>query len=1248
MVMKSFSTTSGRVGLRSPGPGHGSFGGGVWALAVLGLAAASASGLDWQPSGGHRVAPLAVSGRERAGFERLEARALGVVFTNTVARERSLVNRNLLNGSGVAAGDVDGDGRCDVYFCGLDADNALFRNLGGWRFADVTRGSGVECAGQDSTGAVFADVDGDRDLDLLVTALDRGTRLFLNDGHGRFREATGESGLLPTPGGTTMALADVDGDGDLDLYVAHYRPDTIADRPSTTYRIQVIGGWPEVVQVNGQPVTLAAWTNRFEVSPLGRVLERGLPDQLYRNDGKGRFVPVPFTAGAFLGEDGQPLKEPPRDWGLSAQFHDLNGDGAPDLYVCNDFVSPDRFWLNDGSGRFRALPRSALRTTSASSMGVDAADVDRDGDVDLLVVDMLSPDHRKRHVQLGERASRRPAPGLDFDRLQVSRNTLLLSRGDGTFSEAALFAGLEASDWSWQPTFLDVDLDGYEDVLVANGVLRDFQNVDAANRMEAFRAGRNLSQKEIHDWIGRFPSLETPNLAFRNRRDGTFEDASAAWGFDTPTISQGMALADLDDDGDLDVVLNNFGGAPGFHRNAAAGARVAVRLKGGRGNPEGIGARIVVRGGPVGQAQEMIGGGRYLSGDQAQRVLAAGSARNRLHVEVTWRGGRRSVLEVAANTLCEIDEAAASVVEPQPVPAPPPPMFADVPSVPDAGHVEQAHDEAGRQPLLSRALDRLGPGLAWHDLDRDGWDDLIVGNGRGGAPVVLLNQAGKGFLKVTNAPFHRPVARDQTSVIGVRDSFLAGSSNFEDGAAHGGLIRVHDFQRRVAGDSLPGFGCAVGPRARADIDADGDLDLFAGGRAVAGRYPEPADSVLFRNDGGRFVVAQRLEALGRVSGAVFSDLDSDGTPELVLATDWGSLRVFRRENGEYREMTEAWGLASATGWWAGVTTGDFDGDGRLEIVASNWGLNSAWRASVSRPLRLYHGDLDDNGTFDLVEARFHPGLAKLVPEQTLDVMRTALPFLQMRVPDFAMYGGSSLEEIYGEALENARFVEVNTLASTLFRWRGSSFEAVPLPAEAQLAPAQGVAVGDLDGDGAEDLFCAQNFSAITAGDDPLDNGRGLVLLGDGRGGWTPLPPGRSGVRIEGDQRGCALGDFDGDGRVDLAVGRNGGTVRILRNAGARPGLRIRLEGTPGNPDGAGAQIRLESGGVPGPLREIQAGGGYWSQNSAVQVMSLPHDKVPDAIQVLWPGGRRVKAALPLGAREVRIGWDGTIRAEPVR
>jgi len=1233
---------------RSPfGPRHGvpadAGAGRILLLLILFAVSAHGDSLTWQTGQGFRRAKVDPPRMGQVGFRKLDANQLGITFTNRLSHSRSILNRTLLNGSGVAGGDVDGDGWCDLFFCGLDSDNALYRNQGKWKFEDVTSTAGVACPNQDSTGAVFADVDGDGDVDLLVTALGHGVRLFQNDGKGHFHENTDQAGLRKNSGSTSLSLADVDGDGDLDMYVANYRTDTIADQPTTTFEVQMVQGEPVVTRVNGQPASSPRWTNRFEVGLAGNVMERGETDVLYLNDGTGKFSAVSFTDGTFLDEDGKPLTEPPGDWGLSVQMRDFTDDGAPDIYVCNDFSSPDRIWINDGRGRFRAIARTAIRTTSASSMGVDFADINRDGNVDCLVVDMLSPDHRMRNVQLGERTPFRWPAGMLDNRPQVDRNTLQLSRGDGTFAETAWYAGIEASDWSWSPVFLDVDLDGFEDILVINGVMRDFQNIDMAERIRRLKPGQQwLTQNEILQLVGQYPTLETPNIAFRNKHDGTFESVGAAWGFDLRGISQSMALADLDNDGDMDVVINNLRDAPALLRNEGNDPRLTIRLKGLAPNPAGIGARIKVRGGPVEQTQEMLCGGRYLAGDQSQRAFAAGSANAILEIEVIWRNGKRSLVPAAPNYIYEIDEAGA---EPMGPPSEPEvsPLFEEVKSLPSAVHAELAFDDLLRQPLLTRMLSQGGPGVCWHDINQDGWDDLIVGSGRGGRLTVLENRGGTGFALSTNALLAREVMRDQTAILGMARSLLVGSSNYEDGTTNGGLIHIYDFQRNASGDSVLGSSFSTGPLSFADTDGDGDLDLFIGGRAMPGRYPEPADSLLLRNEGGRFVVAQRWEKLGLVNGSVFSDLDQDGFPELILATEWGPVRAFKLINGKYEERTREWGLSDYTGWWQGVATGDFDGDGRPEIVASNWGLNSRARTSREHPRKIYFGDFDRNGDFDLLEARFVPEIGKEAPDVTFNVVRAAIPFLQERIASFEAYGGLSIREILGDRFPLASVREVNTLESVHFSWRNGKFKGKPLPSMAQLAPAFGVCIDDLDGDGAEDLFLSQNFFAVAGYESRCDAGRGLLLKGNGLGELSPVSGQLSGIEVYGEQRGCALSDYDGDGRIDLAVAQNGNATKLYHNVGAAPGLRVRLKGPSGNPSAVGASLRLESTGKLGPLREVQAGNGYWSQNGAVQVLAGKSTDNTMNVWVRWPGGKETITPVPEGAREIEISRQGAAR-----
>jgi hypothetical protein len=1220
-------------------------------LAFMLLEPTRARAVEWQAGAGFRWAAITTASPGKTGFRELPAAETGIRFTNSLPEARYLANQILLNGSGVAAGDVDGDGWCDLFLAGIDRPSVLYRNLGNWRFGDVTSeaGSEIACAGQASSGAVFADVDGDRDLDLLVNGVGRGTRLFLNDGKGHFREATAAWGLRGGTGGMSLALADIDGDGWLDLYAVNYRSTTLRDELEVRFKAAVTNNQYEILSVNGRPVTEPDLVGRYTVDPARGLMENGEADMLYRNSAGGKFLPVSWTEGSFLDEDGKPARIP-YDWGLSAMFRDINGDGAPDLFVCNDFQSPDRFWLNDGRGRFRAIPPLALRQTSLFSMGADFADLDRDGHDDLFVADMLSRLHANRQVQLMDRPPMVLPLGAIENRPQYSRNMLFWNRGDGTFAEIAQHSGVEASEWCWCPVFLDVDLDGYEDLLCVTGHLRDAQNIDISRQIETMKRGKRLSRAEQLGLRKQFLPLDVPNFAFRNRGNRTFEECGEQWGFNSHRVSQGIALADLDNDGDLDAVINCLNDGPLVLRNETSRPRVGVRLRGGSPNTLGIGARITVRQeGLPAQSQEVICGGRYLSGDDPMRVFAAAGADREVVIEVIWRnGGRSRVSSAKPNRIYEIDEVAAD-----PGPAATraagaaPSMFADVSGLIQHRHQEELFDDYQRQPLLPHKLSQLGPGISWCDLNDDGWEDLVIPGGRGGGMAAFTNDSQGKFAAAKTALFERPAEQDQTAVLGLPGAdgtlrLLVGESNYEAEPSSRPMGRVLEARGGGIPRSLPANTASAGPLAFADVDADGRLELFAGGRVVPGRFPEPADSLFLRERAGEFEIdgaSGAFARLGLVSGAVWSDLNGDGFPELVLACEAGPVRVFQYERGRFRELTAALGLARFPGLWNSVTAGDFDGDGRLDIAAGNWGANTKYQSCLAQPIRFYYGESEGSGTVAIVESYFAAELGKIVPWRDWETLSQSLPFIRERYQSFTQFSTASVAEFMGGRMSGMREITITTLDSMLFLNRGDHFEARPLPFEAQLAPIFGVAAGDLDGDGNEDLVASQNFFGVPPLVSRLDGGRGVWLRGDGGGGFTAVPGSVSGIGIYGEGRGVALCDYDHDGRVDLAVAQNANATKLYRNAGGKPGLRVRLQGPPGNPPGIGAVLRLQrKDGRLGPAREIHGGAGYWSQDACAQVLGGADEAA--AVVVKWPGGRETKTAVPPGAGEVCVRVDG--------
>ena len=639
------------------------------------------------PEAGVKSSPLNVPAGGHPGFVLLPAEKTGVAFTNELRTEALLANQNLLNGAGLALGDYDGDGWCDIFMCNLSGSSRLYRNLGGWKFQDVTEAAGLSNSNLLARGAAFADVNGDGHLDLVVTYSGKGTRVFLNDGAGHFHDAQLKE-LEANTGTMSLALGDINGDGWLDLYIANYGENTIRSGMRVTTR--VVGGKEQVV---------GRYRNRLKII-AGHLIEYGEPGALYLNDGKANFQKMSWTDGTFLDERGMALSEAPWDLGLTAAIRDINQDGNPDLYVCDDFQDPDRLWLGDGHGHFRAIMREALRSTPQFSMACDFGDINGDGLDDFIVTDMLSRSHVLRMWQISPDS---PIPAYTreraWDRPQIRRNFLFLNRGDGTYADLANYSGVAASDWSWSVVFLDVDLDGYPDMLVGNGHYYDTQDMDA---MEMDKASKSADPTDMKRVLKLFPPLRTPNVAFHNQRNLKFEEVGKTWGFDSSQVSHSIGLADLDNDGDLDVVVNCHGDAALIYRNECSAPRVAVRLKGMPPNTQGIGARIKLLGGAVPeQSQEMTCGGRFLAGDQPLRMFATGKTTKGMTLEVTWRSGKKSaVRSVKPNYLYEIDEAAAEQPPPQIATQKRPVLFEDVSANLGHRHSDPPYDDFSRQKLL--------------------------------------------------------------------------------------------------------------------------------------------------------------------------------------------------------------------------------------------------------------------------------------------------------------------------------------------------------------------------------------------------------------------------------------------------------------------------------------------------------------------------------------------------------------------
>ncbi len=984
---------------------------------------------------------------------------------------------------------------------------------------------------------------------------------------------------------------------------------------------------------------LSQWQREYRIEDrpdLGGIVrsQRAEEDLFYLNDGTGRFVRQPSAGERWRDEEGKPIAEAPDYFSLAARFYDVNDDGAPDLYVCNDFEDPDQFWLNDGRGAFRLVPRLAIRATSNTCMSVDFADINRDGHVDLFTADMQSPTLAARQRQVPTHTPLPKTVGESPDRAQWMRNALQLARGDGTWAQVADVAGVAATDWTWGSAFVDVDLDGYEDLLVAAGHHWDVRDADTFDRIRnAFpRVPWNREQ-------GEFPRLAVPNVAFRNAGDGTFSDASAAWSFaGDSAISHGIALADFDGDGDLDPLVTRLNDAPRLYRNEAGAPRVAVRLRGAAPNVDGIGALVTLDApGLPRQAREMTAGGYYLSSAEPLLTFAA-PADSAARLRVRWRGGAVTTIEVSANRWYEVREPAAASAPAPPVDRPAA-LFQDVTALLGGHrHVESRFDDFAREPLLPNRFSQFGPAVGWADLDGDGRDDLVVGGGRGAATVMLRNTP-RGFVRAPGGVILDADASGVVPVAAPDGGRLLGAFSTVEGGGAPALALAPVTQGRLGSwrSIAPTDTASPGVLAVADVNADGELDLFVGTRVVPGRWPLPARSRLwlgdadgsFREDGGN---AAALSSLGLVTGATFADLTGDGFPELVVASEWGPVRVLRNERGTFVDATAALGLSATTSRWMGVTAGDFDGDGRLDLVATSWGRNLPWRASPEAPVTLVVGRADS--TLALVFAQRDVTSGRLMPLESLARLGVALPVVRERIPSYGAYAAVDVDSVLGPLAAQSIRVGATTLDHTLFLNRGDRFEVRPLPLAAQYTASFGAVVADFDGDGAEDLYLSQNFFPTEIDALRQDAGAGLVLTGDGTGSFRALPVPLAGISALGDQRGAATADFDQDSRPDLAVGQNGWTTRLFRNVGGRPGLRVTLEGRPGNVRGIGAQLRVIAGGTRGPVREIRAGTGPWSTDSPVTVLARPDGA--DSLWVRWPGGREQVVGIARDARDLTV------------
>jgi enediyne biosynthesis protein E4 len=1061
-------------------------------------------------------------------FELLPPERTGITFVNTIAARDSLnVQRDvyLYNGAGTAVGDIDNDGLPDLFFAGNMVPSRLYRNKGGMQFEDITARAGINTTGRWVTGVSMVDIDGDGYLDIYVsvsgpdwsTPAQRANMLFLNNRNGTFTEAAARFGIADSGFTTHAAFLDYDGDACLDLFLLENSP-TDFSRGS----------------ISAQPAGM------HEGTP-------GSYNQLYRNDCHGAFTNVSVQAG--IGRD--------PGYGLGVVVADFNRDGRPDIYVSNDAVPNDALYVNNGDGTFTNKAGRWLKHASVAGMGVDAADFNNDGWSDVIQADMLprALERRKRVLGYATYGSLLDSRSRGF-RDDYSANSLQLSNGvtpegDVVFSEIGRLAGVSHTDWSWSVLFADFDNDGNKDIFIGNGYPKAVNDLDYVNAVLTARrrAGPTGSPREAWRLLDGLPSYEETSYLFRNLGDLRFADVSKAWGIEKPAFSYGAAYVDLDNDGRLDLVVNNIDAPPFVYHNVQrpddAHHYLTVRLDGDAPNRRGIGAMLTLTAG--GQKQHLYQSPYrgYMSTVDDRPHFGLGRATRVDSLEVVWGDGRRQVLTGQGVdrllVLRQADAQAAPRTEARPLATSPSRFFQPVDPRAALAYIPPTPSLAdyGVQPLLPYMVSRHGPVLAVADVNGDALDDVYVGGGNGTAGKLFLQQQDGRFVESAHGqPWAADAAYEDWGALffdangdGRPDLYVA-SGGYQLGP-NAPLLQDRLYINQGGGrftrdaQALPVMLTSTAAVRAGDFDGDGRLDLFVGGRLTPRSWPLPTRSYILHNDGGRFtdvteqVAPELVNPGGMITDGAWVDYDGDGRLDLVTTGEWMPIQFYHNAGGRLRDVTAQQHLPPMRGWWFSLAVGDFDRDGRPDIVAGNLGLNYSYTTSKDSLFGVYAGDFTGNRTTDVVLTQTLNGVE--VPIAGMSPLGRELYTLALKFPTYGSFATASMEQLFGARLQGAVHYEADTFASVVLHNDGPrGFSMTALPTAAQIAPIRGIAVHDVDGDGHFDLIVAGNLYDTEPNTPPADAGNGLWLRGDGRGHFTAVSPRESGFLAPKNATGLAL------------------------------------------------------------------------------------------------------------------------------
>ncbi len=1098
-------------------------------------------------------------------FERIKPGHSGIQFENTITETEkfnAIFYDGIYWGAGVGVGDFNNDGLQDLFFVGNMTPSKLYLNKGDFKFEDITKKAGIEGIKGWPTGVTIADVNADGFLDIYVCRhvfddLKVRTNLFyVNNGDLTFTERAAEYGIADAGFSISANFFDYDKDGWLDLFVVNQPVNNLSLRAS-----------------------------------MFRKKEPQYSNRLYRNNGAppgGRAAGVTFTdVTRSAGIENFAFS-------LSATVSDMDRDGWSDIYVSCDFYEPDMFFKNNGNGTFTNIAQTALRHTSNFSMGADIADFNNDGWMDIYVADMVAEDNFRNKTNMGgmnpkqfwEVVKKGGHHQYMYNALQLNNGITSLEGSQGsdgmTFSEIAQMSGVSNTDWSWSPLFVDFDNDGWKDLYVSNGLLRDVRNKDYHHKgeellKEKMKAGGSVESVRQNsnplEFIRLAPSKKVVNYLYRNKGDLTFEQKMEDWGTNDPTWTQGAAYADFDNDGDMDLVLNNTNEPAILYKNQSSERKLNhfldLKLTGEKPNLNAIGTNVKIEYDGKVQVQEVspVRGFMSTSENIVHFGLADKTAIEKLTVR--WPDGREITLQnVPTNQRLTLHQKDAKPGSPAPPHAAG--LLEDL--SPTAGidfrHKESVFDDYAKEILLPYRMSNLGPCLATADVNGDQLEDFFVGGAAGQSGALFLQKKGASFQRAAAQPWSADAAQEDVGALffdadgdGDADLYVcSGSNEFPEGSP---LLQDRLYLNggggnfsKAANGALPKFGLSSSKADAADFDGDGDLDLFVGGRQLPGKYGHPVSSIILRNNQGIFQdataeVAPQLQYIGMVTDGHWMDFDQDKDLDLVVAGEWMPLTFFKNEQGKLSNVTKLMGMEKTAGWWNCLQSADLDADGDLDLVAGNLGLNLKHKASEERPFKCYVKDFDGNGTNDIYLG-YYDKSGVCYPVRGRQCSSQQMPFVAEKFASYEAFAKTDIEHVLEGKLEGAIVLQAFMFESVwLENLGGGQFRVNKLPNEAQIFPVHGIVVHDWNKDGKADIYLAGNFHEREVETTRSDAGTGCVLMGNGKGSFATLRPWEIGALANRDVRSVKMVK-DSGGNPLLLVANCNDAMQVLRVKPPKP------------------------------------------------------------------------------------------------